>query len=643
VIGEIMAGILLGPTVLGRIAPGAPERLFPAAVPLRSIADLGLIFFMFLVGLELDTRMIAREGRRALWISLSGLLGPLVFGILIGIPLIAVNNAGVFVTKDRPASPIAFPLFLGAAMCITAFPVLARILVERGLYKTALGTAALCAAAVDDVFAWILLAAVVGLTRTGSAQEAVVTFVLTLAFLAFMVFVGRRLLNVLAGRYEALGQLSADQVAVVLAAVLLSAFTTEWIGIHAIFGGFVFGTVMPKHSRLTEELADKVEDFTVVVLLPVFFCVAGLRTNLLSLNSAQLLGWLALILVVAIGGKLIGCGVAARLNGFSTHDAIVMGTLMNTRGLTELVILSVGQGLGVLSDRTFAMMVIMALVTTFMATPIINRLIPRRRMVAMLAGGEPQPVAVRVLVALGNPVNAPHLVDAAVLLTGSRRPAELLLVRLVPTPRAPEFRTGLREEESQVDASVEAMRGLVREAEAKGVTARCVSFLSDAVGPDLIHTADTQHCDMILLGWHRPSLARHVIRENVHLLFRRASAGVGVFVDRQGNGVRADGGGPVVVAQSGGVHDEAASEAGLRLAESLKTSTVRVPLTAGDGHTLAAAVQQSLHAPVGVVGLGPDWAAGDFGGAASSLAEGAGCPVYVVRGRSTEEADRQMA
>jgi ParB-like chromosome segregation protein Spo0J len=287
--------------------------------------------------------------------------------------------------------------------------------------------------------------------------------VLTIVFVVFMIFVGRRLLTLLARRYEATGQLTADQVAVVLTGVLASAFVTEWIGIHAIFGGFIFGAIMPKHSRMTHELTDKVEDFTVVVLLPVFFCVAGLRTNLFALNSPELLGWLALILIVAIAGKLIGCGVAARLNGFSTHDSIVMGTLMNTRGLTELVILSVGQSLGVLSDRTFAMMVIMALVTTFMAAPIINRLIPRRRMVHMLSGGDPAPVAMRVLVALGNPLNAPHLVDAAMRMTGARRPAELLLVRLIPTARAPEFRTGLQEEESQVDASVEAMRALVRE------------------------------------------------------------------------------------------------------------------------------------------------------------------------------------
>jgi Kef-type K+ transport system membrane component KefB/nucleotide-binding universal stress UspA family protein len=640
VIGEIVAGILLGPTVLGRISPGLPEKIFPDAVPLRSIADLGLVFFMFLVGLELDPRLIAREGRRALTISLSGLAAPLALGIMIALPLREVNEGGEFLPGvTHPTSDLAFPLFLGAALCITAFPVLARILVERGLYKTGLGTAALCAAAVDDVFAWILLAAVVGITRTGSITEAGFTFAYTLLFVVLMATAGRQLLKLLVRRYEATGQLTADQVAIVLTGVLLSASITEKIGIHAIFGGFIFGAIMPKHSRMTHELTDKVEDFTVVVLLPVFFCVAGLRTNLFALDSVELLGWLALILVVAIAGKLIGCGLAARLNGFSTHDSIVIGALMNTRGLTELVILSIGQSLGVLSDRTFAMMVIMALVTTLMAAPIINRLIPRKRMVHMLAGGDPSPVAVRVLVALGNPVNAVHLVNAALRLAGTARPAELLLVRLIPTPRAPEFRTGLQDEESQVDASIDAMRQLVQAAEAIGVKARTVSFLSDAVGPDLLHIAETQRCDSILLGWHRPSLARHIIRANTHLLFAQAPGDVVVFVDRNGQGMQPTTESKVLVAMPGGANDEAAVQVGQRLGENIGGTIAR--LTGADAVSVAAA--ESSRASAIVIGVGADWSAGDFGQPASALTEAADCPVFVVRGRLHEKPPQSPA
>ena len=213
-------------------------------MPLRPLADLGLVFFMFLVGLELDPRLIRNEGRRALAISMGGVVTPFILGALIALPLYPVNSAGTFVEGiDRPPTRFAFALFMGSAMCITAFPVLARILVERGLYKSPLGTSALCAAAVDDVTAWIMLAAVVGLTRTGSAGAATQALVLTGVFAVLMITVGKRLMSMLAVRYEALGRLSVDQVAVVVVGLLLSAYATEWIGIHSIFGAFIFGTI----------------------------------------------------------------------------------------------------------------------------------------------------------------------------------------------------------------------------------------------------------------------------------------------------------------------------------------------------------------------------------------------------------------
>ena len=309
VIGEMVAGIVLGPTILGRISPGLPAALFPPTVPLRSLADLGLIFFMFLVGLELDPRLIRQEGRRAFSISFSGVALPFALGALIAVPLLRLNNAGRF-AEGVTAAPaqLPFSLFMGAAMCITAFPVLARILVERGLYKSLLGTAALCAAAVDDVTAWILLAGVVGIARSGSIGAAATSFLLTALFAAFLLLIGRRLLGLVAKRYDVLGRLTVDQVAVVVVGLLLSAFTTEWIGVHAIFGAFLFGSIMPHPSRMTHELTDKIEDFTVVVLLPVFFTVAGLRTNLFSINSAELLLWTLAIVGAAIVGKLLGSG-----------------------------------------------------------------------------------------------------------------------------------------------------------------------------------------------------------------------------------------------------------------------------------------------------------------------------------------------
>ena len=492
---------------------------------------------MFLVGLELDTALMKKEGRRAMVISLSGIAAPFVLGMLIGWPLWSVNAGGVFQEgTTNPPPMLIFSLFLGSAMCITAFPILARIMVETGLYKAPVGISALCAAAVDDAIAWILLAAVIGLTKSGSAAAAVPALVMTVIFVIFMFTVVGRLLMVLDRRYQELGRLSVDHVAIVLVGVLLSALATEKIGIHAIFGAFIFGAVMPKQSNLARELTEKIEDFTVVVLLPVFFAVTGLRTNLFSLNNVSLLGWLLLILFVATLGKFAGTGIAARLTGSSRKDAVIIGALMNTRGLTELVILSIGLSLGVLSDRTFAMMVIMALATTLMAAPIVNRMVSRDDLVGdLIGGGGPaaQPES-RILVALGNPLNAAALVDAALRMTGGRRPAELLLVRLIPTPRAPEFSTGLLGVESQVAAAVESMLPLVEQAEKAGVLARPISFLSDNVGPDLARIAADQRCDAILLGWHRASLARHIVQALVHSTFKLATCDVAVLIDRGG-------------------------------------------------------------------------------------------------------------
>ncbi|MBI3967110.1 MAG: cation:proton antiporter [Chloroflexi bacterium] len=683
VIGEIVAGILLGPTVLGRLFPGLPAELFPKEVPLRQLADLGLVFFMFLVGLELDPRLIRKEGRRALSISLSGVLAPFALGALIGIPLLSLNNGGVFAEGvTQPPSGLAFSLFMGAAMCITAFPVLARILVERGLYKSPLGTSVLCAAAVDDVTAWILLAAVVGLTRTGSAVEALSAFILTAIFAAFMLTAGRRLLALLSKRYEATGHLTVDQVAAVVVGLLLSAYATEWIGIHSIFGAFIFGTIMPHESRMTHELTDKIEDFTVVVLLPVFFTVAGLRTNLFAINSPELVLWLLLIVGAAIGGKLAGCGLAAKLNGYSARDSFVVGTLMNTRGLTELVILTIGLSLGVLSDRTFAMMVIMALVTTFMAAPIINRIMSRREMVRVLAGGDVEPGVRRVLVALGNPDNADALVDAGIRLTGGQRPAELLLVRLIATPRAREYRSGLRNEESQLDLSVDAMRRLERQVAAKGVTARSVSFLSDDVGQDLAHVAATQRCDVMVVGWHRASLERQVVRYLVHRIFELAPCDVVVFVDAQGRGIQPGDDRPVLAALVTQLDAEGVMRIAQPLARCLDTrllllsyladapssaepgaadrlaaatersglsSDVTVESVSVNGNGIDVVVQTSSRAAVAVVAVGPALTAdAAFGQPATAVADRAECPVLVVRPAGTtmpwqQDANRETA
>jgi Kef-type K+ transport system membrane component KefB len=502
VIGEVVAGIVLGPTLLGRIDPSLPGDIFPAHVPLRSIADLGLVFFMFLVGLELDPGLLRRNGVRPAVISLSGVVVPAVSGVLLGLLLFDVNLGGTFLEDTERPDRTAFALFIGAAMCITAFPVLARILVETGLYRTGVGLLTLCAAAVDDVIAWILLAAVVGLVQTGSPLEAGRALILTAVFVVFMLVVGRRLLGLIGKSHAATGHLTINHVALILAGVLVAAFVTERIGIHSIFGAFIFGALMPKPSALVRELSERIEDFTVAVMLPVFFLVTGLRTDLFTLKEPELLGWLLAIIAVAIGGKFIGCGLAARLTGSNATESLVVGSLMNTRGLTELVILTIGLNLGVLSDRTFAMMVIMALSTTIMAAPIIDRLMPRRVILAEIARADQlAPAAGRALVAVADMQLASAHADLAVRLLKDRRPAELILVRLTPTSRAPELRSGLADEAGEAASWEDSVRRLAEHAAGAGVAVRSLSFFSDAIADDLTNLAVEQDCDFIVAPW----------------------------------------------------------------------------------------------------------------------------------------------
>ncbi len=657
VIGEVIAGIILGPTLLGRLFPGLPAIIFPPEVPLKQIADLGLVFFTFLVGLELNTSLIRKQAGKSIAISLLGIALPFVLGTALGFQLAPLNNAGHFTSgTTHPPEPMVFAIFMGAAMCITAFPILARFLAETGLYKAPVGVTALCAAAVDDVIAWILLAAVIGIAKSGSLMAAWQGILLTILFAGILFTVVRRLLEMLAKRYDTTGTVTVDQVAIIVAGVLLSAMCTEMIGIHAIFGAFLFGVAMPKRSGMTHALTDRIEDFTSIILLPVFFCVVGLRTNLLTLDSVSLLGWTALILVVAIFGKLVGTGVAAWLTGSTKRDALVVGTLMNTRGLTELVILSIGLQLGVLSDQTMAMMVIMALTTTIMAAPIVNGLISRSEMIGTLvystaahahvhaheaAAPQERPTS-RVLVAVGNPENAPALLDAAIRLSGGKQPIELLLVKLIPSPRAPEFRSGLLDVDDRVSAVMTEMEPLIRQARKLGVSARPISFLTENVGMDLAWIAADQSCDLILLGWHRAHLQKNVVQSLVFRTFVTAPCDVAVLVDHTGGGIHPFKERPVLALLGGGVHDEKADAYASRLAESLSTG-MRVESIAPSESSRESIVDATAGAAAAVMVVGEDWVLQkDFGNPTRKLAERAQCPVLVLRAANWAEKGRTV-
>jgi Kef-type K+ transport system membrane component KefB len=370
VIGEIIAGIALGPSLLGAVWPDATSFLFPPAVLpyIAVLAQLGLVLFMFLVGVELPATLLKGRGLLVAMVSHASIVTPLVLGVVAALLL--------FPEFASPGSQfVSFGLFLGLSMSITAFPVLARILVERGLQQTRLGALVLSCAAIDDVTAWCLLAAVVAITGNDSPATALTTIALAVAFFLFMIRVVRPGLARLVRQHDAGTLSSGALLVVVFAGTLLSSLLTSGIGIHEVFGAFLFGAVMPRDSLRVRELVDKLEAFTVSFLLPLFFVHVGLRTRI-GLLGTDLRLWAicGLVLLIAILGKGLGAGVAARMVGIGWQESGALAVLMNCRGLTELVVLNIGLELGILTPTLFTMLVLVALVTTVMTTPFLDLL-----------------------------------------------------------------------------------------------------------------------------------------------------------------------------------------------------------------------------------------------------------------------------
>jgi len=373
VVGEMIAGVLLGPSLLGLFFPGLQKQLFPpdSLKILYVGSQLGVGLYMFLVGVEFKRDLFASRVRSAVAVSVSGMLAPFALGS--GLALWLIGVPGLFSDKATQFEAI---LFLGAAMSITAFPMLARIIYERGLTGTALGTLALAAGAIDDMAAWCVLAIVLA-SFGGGALMAIKAIAGGVAYGVLVLTVGRRLLAHLGAAAERAGKVTPTMLAITLMCFTLGAWTTDAIGIHAVFGGFLLGAAMPR-GLFTRELTRQLESFAVVFLLPMFFTFSGLNTRLDMVNNLQMLLLALVILGAAIVGKAGACWAAARLNGEDNRTALAVGTLMNARGLMELIILNIGLQKGIIQPALFSMMVLMAIVTTLMASPVFELVYGRR-------------------------------------------------------------------------------------------------------------------------------------------------------------------------------------------------------------------------------------------------------------------------
>ena len=367
VIGEIVAGIVLGPSVLGHFFPGAFEFLFEPSslVPLNVISQIGLVLFMFVIGMELDLGVVRRKASETLVISHASIIVPFFLGLVLAYWVYPEFGA-------HHAPFLSFALFIGISVSITAFPVLARIVQERNLGKTPMGMLAIASAANNDVTAWCLLAAVIAVAKAGDAVGALYTIALTAVYILFMFCLARPFLRKIGELYNKRETVGKTLVAFIFLVLILSSYITEVLGIHALFGAFLAGVIMPDNLSFRRVMTEKVEDVAVVLFLPLFFVFTGLRTEIGLLNTPHLWGVCALFIVMSIAGKLLGATLSARAVGESWKDSLSIGVLMNTRGLMELIVLNIGYEMGIIPGSLFVIFVIMALFTTFMATPLLS-------------------------------------------------------------------------------------------------------------------------------------------------------------------------------------------------------------------------------------------------------------------------------
>ncbi len=489
VIGEIAAGIILGPSLLGLYFPEYFEALFPASSlgNLKFLSQIGLILFMFVVGMELDLNVLRNKAYDAVFISHASIVIPFFLGIGL-----AYHVYSDFAPMGVPF--LSFALFLGIAMSITAFPVLARIVQERKLHRTRLGALVITCAAADDITAWCVLAAVIALVKAGSFLSSGFTVLLAAGYVLVMLKMIKPFLSRVGQLYVTREHLSKPVVALFFFTLMLSAYATEVIGIHALFGAFMAGTIMPDNLKFRNIFIEKVEDVALVLLLPLFFVFTGLRTEIGLLSSIDLWKVCALIIAVAVTGKFVGSALAARAVGQDWYHSLSIGALMNTRGLMELVVLNIGYDLGVLTPEIFAMMVIMALVTTFMTGPaldVIDRIFRKKAESEVLRTEMVN--GFKVIMAFANPASGRSLLRLShALLANGTEHDSVTALHLVPSNRVHLFN-----EEDHESRAFESIREVAEVLGRRVIT----QFKASAdIDSDIAEAANRGNYDMLLLG-----------------------------------------------------------------------------------------------------------------------------------------------
>jgi len=516
VIGEIIAGIMLGPSLLGLFLPGTFAFLFPSdSLPkLEFLSQIGLILFMFIIGMELELTVLRKRAKEALFISNAGIVIPYIIGVTLAYFLyerFAPDGVGF----------ISFSLFIGIALSITAFPVLARIVQERGMSKSPLGTIVITSAAIDDISAWGILAIVVAIANANAITGAIITIALSLIYIAIMIFLIKPFLDKISLRYTVHETISKTVVAVVFCMVLLSAFTTEAIGIHALFGAFMAGVIMPENIKFKRIMSEKIEDVSLVLLLPLFFVFTGLRTEIGLLNSGSLWGYAFLVFVVAITGKFAGTAIASRFVGLPWKDSLIVGALMNTRGLIELVALNIGYDIGVLSPEIFTILVLMALVTTFMTGPamtFINFIFKTKELYASVND------FFKVLISFGPPKSGARLLDlVSQLFRNDKQKLRVTALHLTPNTEI--------SKENAYQFEEHAFREINVVAADKEMIIATDYRTTQAVSKEITKTANRGKFNLLVVGSSRPLLGSDKTGGKARFFFDHVKTDVALIID----------------------------------------------------------------------------------------------------------------
>ncbi|MBQ4279950.1 MAG: cation:proton antiporter [Rikenellaceae bacterium] len=497
VIGEIVAGIALGPSVLGHFFPGTFQFLFSpeTLVPLNIISQIGLVLFMFVIGMELDLGVIRKKASETLVISHASIIVPFFMGVVLAYFVYPEFGAG-------HTTFLPFALFIGISISITAFPVLARIIQERDLTRTPMGRLAIASAANNDVTAWCMLAAIIAIAKAGSMLSAVYTIGCAIVYVLFMFGVIRPFMRKIGNLYNNPEVINKTFVSFIFLVLIVSSYITEVLGIHALFGAFVAGVIMPDNLSFRRLITEKVEDVALVLFLPLFFVFTGLRTELGLLNTPELWIMCGVFIAVSIAGKMLGATFSARFVGESWKNSLEIGVLMNTRGLMELIVLNIGYEMGIIPSSIFVIFVIMALFTTFMATPslmVIEKLYGRRKKKL-----RPQSRHNRILVSFGNPASGRTFLDLLSQLCGANiRNAKVTAVHYTIGTDLSPLNTGEFTADSFADLQDEARRLGLRVDERHYVT--------DHYTKDLADLARNETYDFVLMG-AGPSFIREYVR-----------------------------------------------------------------------------------------------------------------------------------